>query len=779
MGLYHPGRWWQRRRPESVSDGKRSRAGHSFRHNPSDNTVAILLHLPNSARLMTTRRLPLGLLVLASACSAPASGNVTLDRWMRADSEPGEWMSLGRTFKGERFSPLTAVSDSNATQLGFAWEYAARSRRGRVEHGQEATPIVVDGVLYASGPWGTVMAVDARTGAEQWRYDPVVDGSYNRRACCDVVSRGLQVWQGRVYVATLDGFMVALDAATGTQLWRSDTFLDRDSRFYTITGPPQVAGKVVVVGNSGAEFGVRGYVTAYDLETGAQRWRFFTVPGDPAKGAPENAAMAAAARTWGAETDWTSGLGGTVWGEMTYDPELNLLYVGTGNSSPYSGWNRDRSGGDNLYLVSILAINPDDGVLRWHYQQVPWELWDYTASANMILADLTIGGRMRKVLMQAPKNGIYYVLDRETGAFISGTPFVFANWLTGFDSAGRPAINPAAIYKDKPATIFPSQVGAHNWQPMAYSPATGLAYIPAREQGMLMIDQPGYKWAKGVANLGAGAMMGFVLDLVTPAERKMFDDAFAASRALPSPATKEILIAWDPVAQAAKWRVPIGDKEFAGGGVLVTAGNLVIQGTSQGTLVVYRADTGERLHTLHVGTAIMAAPISYEIDGEQYIAVQVGFGGALAPVYPSGSAPYTYQNYGRILAFKLGGATTPLPPLRVAAATPEPAPLSFYSDSLADRGAPLFGGTCALCHSARGEARLSAYPDLYRLTPATHAAFDSIVTGGILRDSGMSSFADLFTPDDVRAIHAYIWREQQRLWTEEQAQRTRAPAPAR
>ncbi|MBK8648452.1 MAG: PQQ-dependent dehydrogenase, methanol/ethanol family [Gemmatimonadetes bacterium] len=712
----------------------------------------------------------------SAASATPSAGAISPERLRQADAEPGQWMSLGRTSKGERFSPLTTISDTNAAKLGFAWEYTARTRRGRVEHGQEATPIVVDGVLYASGPWGAVYAVDAKTGAEKWRYDPEADGRYNRRACCDVVSRGLQVWRGRVYVATIDGYLVALDAASGKQLWRSDTFIDRETRFYSITGAPQVAGDVVVIGNSGGEFGVRGYITAYDLQSGAQKWRFFTVPGDPAKGAPEDKAMEAALKTWGPKTDWASGLGGTVWGEMTYDPELNLLYVGTGNSTPYAGWHRDPSRGDNLYLVSILAIDPSNGALKWHYQQVPWELWDYTASANMILADLTIEGRPRKVLMQAPKNGIYYVLDRETGAFISGKPFVFANWLTGFDSAGRPAINPAAVYEKGPALVFPTQAGGHNWQPMAYSPKTGLTYIPAREQGMLMFGEPTYKWTKGKANMGAGAMLGFTLDQVGPAERKLVEDARRKDPKLPLPATQEVLIAWDPIAQQEKWRVPLGDKDWAGGGVLTTAGNLVIQGKSDGHLVVYRADNGTKLHDIEVGTAIMAAPISYEIDGEQYIAVLAGFGGALAPMYPLGSAPYTYQNYGRILAFKLGGGATPLPPKRQVLATPEPPTLAFYSDSLADRGGALFGTSCAFCHLARGDAQLSAYPDLHRLTPQVHAAFDSIVTGGTLQSSGMSSFADVFSPGDVQAIHAYVLREQRELWEEERKKSGAAPA---
>ncbi|MFN8668733.1 MAG: PQQ-dependent dehydrogenase, methanol/ethanol family [Gemmatimonadaceae bacterium] len=701
--------------------------------------------------------------------TALSYGNVDAQRLLAADSQPGQWMSLGRTFKAERFSPLTQLNDTNATRLGFAWEYSARTHRGRVEHGQEATPIVVDGVLYASGPWGTVYAVDARTGAEKWRYDPEVDGSYNRRACCDVVSRGLAVWKGRIYVATIDGYMVALDAATGQEIWKKDTFIDRDSRFYTITGAPQVAGNVVVIGNSGAEFGVRGYVTAYDLASGAEKWRFFTVPGDPAKGPPENKAMEAALKTWGPKTDWASGLGGTVWGEMAYDPELNLLYVGTGNSTPYSGWHRDPSRGDNLYLVSILAINPDNGELKWHYQQVPWELWDYTATANIILADLTIDGRPRKVLMQAPKNGVYYVLDRATGAFISGKPFVFANWLTGFDSAGRPRLNPAAVYEKAPAMVFPTQAGGHNWQPMAYSPKTGLAYIPARFQGMLMLGEPTYKWSKGRANMGAGALLGDVRDQVGPELRALYDGAMKKNPSLPSPATQEVLMAWDPVTQTEKWRVPIGDMEWSGGGVLTTAGNLVIQGTSSGHLVVYRADNGKKLHDIDVGTGIMAAPIAYEVDGAQYVAVLAGFGGALAPAYPKNSAPYAYQNYGRILAFKLGGGAVPLPPKHSPAATPEPPTLAFYSDSLADRGAALFGTTCAFCHAGRGEKQLSAYPDLHHLTPQVHAAFDSIVTGGKLKANGMSSFADIFSPADVQAIHAHVLREQRRLWEEERA----------
>ena len=714
-----------------------------------------------------SRRL-VALAFLGVACAAPQPGNVDLDRLQQADTEPGQWLTLGRNWKADRHSPLTSVTAGNAAQLGFAWEYQAKSRRGRVERGQEATPLMVDGVLYAAGPWGSVFAVDARTGAEKWRYDPEVDGSYNRRACCDVVNRGLAVWQGKVYVATLDGYLVALDAGTGKEAWRTDTFIDRESRSYTITAPPQVAKNVVVIGNSGGEFGVRGYITAYDLATGEQRWRFFVVPGDPAKGPPEHPEVATALRTWGPETDWESGLGGTVWGEMNYDPELNLLYVGTGNSTPYSGWHRDPSRGDNLYLVSILAINPDDGRLRWHYQQVPWEVWDYTATANMILADLEIGGRPRKVLMQAPKNGFFYVLDRETGEFISAKPFVFQNWTLGFDSAGRPQINPRAVYDKGPAVVFPTQIGGHNWQPMAFSPHTGLAYIPAREQGMVMFDEPGYRWKQGDFNVGSSAVFSFIIDLLPADQRALIERLATADPSLPSMATREMLIAWDPVKQEARWRAETGDDDYAGGGVLSTAGNLVIQGTASGHLRVYRADTGEKLHEIEVGTGIMAAPISYELDGEQYVAVLAGFGGATAPIWPKGAMRH-YQNYGRLLAFKLGGGATPLPPVRVAGTTPPPPAMPWYTEQLADSGLVLFNANCGFCHGGRGEARLSAYPDLHRLTAETHAVFDSIVLGGLYASGGMASFRDRYTPEQVRMIQAHLIREQGRLHREEQA----------
>jgi quinohemoprotein ethanol dehydrogenase len=713
--------------------------------------------------------LMMGSLLLLAACGKPV-GNVDEQRIRNADQEPGQWLSLGRNWQGDRFSPLKKITVDNADTLGFAWEYAVRTRRGRVEHGQEATPLVVDGVIYASGPWGSAIAVDAKTGKERWRYDPQVDGSFNRKACCDVVSRGLQVWKGKVYVATLDGFLVALDAKSGKELWKVDTLIERDIRSYTITGPPQVAKNVVVIGNSGAELGVRGYVTAYDLDTGKQKWRFYTVPGDPAKGPPEHPELEMALKTWDPKSDWASGLGGTVWGEMNYDPQLNLLYVGTGNASPEAPWVRSPAGGDNLFLASILAINPDDGKLAWYYQTTPSEMWDFTATQNMILADLDINGTSRKVLMQAPKNGYFYVLDRATGEFLSAKPYVFTNWASSIDAKGHFTVNPDATYKDKPALVFPTAAGGHNWPPMAFNPQTRLVYIPARESGMVMTpSHQEYKWKPGQANSDHRAVFSFFVNLMSPEDRQRYDAVIADHPGLPSPATREFLLAYDPVAQQERWRLPLGTAEFAGGGVLTTAGNLVVQGTYAGKLIVYRADTGAKVKEIEVGTAIIAAPVSYELDGEQYIAVLAGFGGALAPLYPSEGAMYQYQNYGRLLAFKLGGGATPLPPKRQPMQTPEPPVLAGVTPEMEMQGGAIFGKRCVLCHGARGEARLAAYPDLFRLAPEVHRSFKDIVYGGRLASNGMASFADVLSEQDVAAVQAFLVREQRRLREQELA----------
>lgn len=709
------------------------------------------------------RRL-LALLVLAACTRAAPPANVTHERAL-ADNEPGQWLANGRSWRADRFSPLTSITPANVSTLGVAWEYEFRSHRGRVEHGQEATPVVVDGVVYLSGPWGSVAAVDAATGAERWRYDPKVDGGYNRRACCGVVSRGLAVFEGMVYVATLDGFLVALDAATGAERWRTDTFTDR-TRSYTITGSPIVAGDQVVIGNSGGEYGVRGYISAYNYKTGALSWRFYTVPGDPTKGA-EHPEMEAAAKTWDPRSDWASGLGGTVWGEMAYDPTLKLLYVGTGNSSPYPIWHRSPAGGDNLYLVSILAIRPDSGRLAWHYQQVPSEIWDYTATSNFVLADLPIGGQTRKVIMQAPKNGIFYVLDRETGAFISGTPFAHVSWTTGIDSVtGRPALNPAADYRNGPAIVFPSQAGARNWPPMAYNPQTGLVYMTMQEEGMVMFTEPTYTWKQGRLNMGAGAFLGVLPPALPGVNAAGMARLRAEAAKHPPMAPASWLVAWDPVRREARWRQPLPNTEIQGG-VLTTAGNLVLHGTHEGRLLAWTADSGRAAGSWELGTGVLAAPSSYSVGTEQFIAVTAGYGGALQPAYPPGTAATKYQNYGRLLAFKLGGTAPKLPPLLASDSTPEPPDLPQLAGADAARGQQLFYSHCVFCHAGRGNAQRSAYPDLHRMTAATHARFADIVLRGALRESGMAPHDDVLTETDVRDIHAFVVREQRGLRREE------------
>ncbi len=711
-------------------------------------------------------RLPLLVLCLTACNSTPTPGAVDHARLQR-DTEPGQWLANGRNWRAERFSPLTRISDQNVDSLGVAWEYEFRSHRGRVEHGQEATPVMVDGVIYVSGPWGTVAAIDAVSGVEKWRYDPKVDGAYGRRACCGVVNRGVAVFKGNVYVATLDGFLVALDAATGAERWRSDTFTDR-TRSYTITGSPIVAGDNVIIGNSGGEYGVRGYISAWNWETGKFSWRFYTVPGDPAKGA-EHPEVAEAAKTWDPKSDWASGLGGTVWGEMAYDPALDLLYVGTGNSSPYPIWHRSPAGGDNLYLVSILAIKPDSGRLAWHYQQVPSEIWDYTATSNFVLADLPIGGATRKVIMQAPKNGIFYVLDRETGAFISGTPFVHVNWTTGIDSVtGRPTLNPAADYRNGPALVFPTQAGAHNWQPMAWNPQTRLMYLTALEEGMVMWGEKTYTWKPGRINMGASAYLGVIPPALPGVPAAAMTKLRAEAAKHPDPAPQAWLVAWDPVQRKARWRRPLGKTEIDGG-VLTTAGNLVFTGSHDGRLLAWSADSGTALGEWNIGTGILAAPSSYEMKGEQYIAVNAGYGGALQVAYPPGTAAITRENYGRVLAFKLGGAAPKLPPLRTNDTTPLPPALPELAGADAARGEGLFMSHCVFCHAGRGNAQRSAYPDLNRMTAETHARFDDIVLRGALKDFGMAPHADVLTAENSRDIHAFLVREQTRLRGEELA----------
>ncbi len=670
---------------------------------------------------------------------APKAGRVDSARVARADQEAGEWLVHGRTTSEQRHSPLDAIDRGNVKSLGLAWSFDLGSTRG-----VEATPIVVDGVMYVSASWSVVFALDAATGKQLWKYDPQVPGEWGRNACCDVVNRGVAVWDGSVFVATLDGRLVSLDAATGALNWEVLT-IDR-SLPYTITGAPRVMKGKVVIGNGGAEYGVRGYVTAYDAKTGGQLWRFYTVPGDPSKPF-ENPALEAAAKTWTGEW-WKIGGGGTAWDSMVYDPDLDLLYVGTGNGSPWTRTARSPGGGDNLYLCSILALRPDTGELVWHYQTTPGDNWDYTSVQPIMLADIEIAGAARKVLMQAPKNGFFYVLDRATGELISAEPYVAITWASGIDKAtGRPIETEQSSYEGKPKVMLPGPLGGHNWHPMAFSPKTGLVYLPAHDTPFWYAQEGVFKYRPGTWNLA--------LDM----------DVVVDKTETETPAAKGQLVAWDPVAQKAVWRV---DHDGSwNGGVLATAGGLVFQGLGNGFFRAYNDETGETLWEVQSQTGIIAAPISDAIGGEQDIAVAAGWGVvSIAGGLDETTAIAKHHNEGRVLAFKLG-ATSAMPTNQPRDRTfPAPPPLEASAAAVA-AGKSTYGQYCLWCH---GFSVASSFlvPDLRMMSAERHAAFEDIVLRGALRGTGMPPFEGMLTPEEVEGVRAYIVNEARKAYEKQQ-----------
>ncbi|MCY3818651.1 MAG: PQQ-dependent dehydrogenase, methanol/ethanol family [Gammaproteobacteria bacterium] len=660
-----------------------------------------------------------------------ATATVGADRIVAADAEPGNWLAHGRTYDEQRHSPLVGINDGNVGDLGLAWYWDTGDSRGL-----EATPIVVDGVMFSTGTWSRVYANDGRTGELIWRYDPQVPKEWGKFACCDVVNRGVAVWKGRVFVGTLDGRLVALDAGTGEVIWEVLT-IDRDWP-YTITGAPRVVNDLVVIGNGGGEYGVRGYVTAYNWETGDERWRFWTVPGDPSKPF-ENPAMELAAPTWNGEW-WKAGGGGTVWDSMAFDPDLNLLYIGVGNGTP---WNRDlRSpgGGDNLYLASIVALDPDDGSMVWHYQTTPGETWDFTATQHMILADVEIGGELRKVIMQAPKNGFFYVLDRTDGAFISAEPYVPVNWASHVDPAtGRPVEIPGARYADSVQLIAPSPHGGHNWHPMAYNPDTGYVYVPALDMVFPYGQAPDFEYKPGEFNTG--------IDIVPLLPPKTVDGQVEVLRSM-----KGHLAAWDPVARREVWRVQ--HPTTWNGGLLSTAGNLVFQGRSDGYFAAYGADSGALLWETPVHMGIIAAPVTYTVDGEQYVAVVAGWGGSFTVFSGVPRHKGNVLTEGRILAFKLGGRSELPEPAVTHVNIPEPPDIEVAPEVVA-RGELLYHTWCSGCHGS-GVTSGSNLPDLKYLSAAAHESWEAIVRGGAYATAGMPGFDHVLSEADSGAVHAYV-----------------------
>jgi len=665
--------------------------------------------------------------------SDPASEGVT--DAMIAAGVGDEWLTYGGGPDEQRFSPLDQINAENIGELGLAWFADLDTGRG-----QEATPLMHDGTIYVSTAWSMVKAYDAKTGAPKWAFDPEVPRETLVRVCCDAVNRGVALYGDKVYVAALDGRLIALDQATGEVAWETTVVPDKDN--YAITGAPRIANGLVLIGSAGSEYRARGFLAAYDWKTGKEVWRFHTVPGNPADGF-ENEAMERAAETWSGDW-WEFGGGATVWDSITFDPKTNLVYFGTANAEPWNPKVNDRGTGDALYSGSIVAVHADTGEYAWHFQETPEDRWDFDSTAQITVADIEIGGAQRRVVMHAPKNGFFYVLDAKTGEFLSGEAFGQVNWATGLDpETGRPNIVPEARYEQTGEVFIgtPGPYGAHTWHPMSFSPKTGLMYIPANNTIQAYLADEDFE----------GSDIGFQLGLdaaaiATPADLKV--------RAEILDAMTGYLLAWDPVAQKEAWRV-----EYPGpsnGGTLATAGNLVFQGTAGGEFRAYAADTGKQLWSFPAQTGIIAAPMTYSIDGEQYVAILAGWGGLWDVNWGIAATKSGYTpNISRLMVFKLGakGELPAPPPLAERVLDP---PAFKGTEEQAAIGADRYGRYCSACH---GDAAIAGVlnPDLrHSATLSSPDAIRSIVIDGALQHNGMVSFKSAISPDQAEAIRWYL-----------------------
>jgi quinohemoprotein ethanol dehydrogenase len=708
---------------------------------------------------MIVRALCFAAFLVLAACASPAP---------EMKIGPDDWGNPGGDQGKSHHSRLTDITPANIATLGLAWQSELGTNRVL-----EATPVVIDGVMYTSGVAGRAYAFNAATGEELWRFEPEVDMQVNRTVCCDMANRGVAVARGKIFVSALDGWLYALDAKTGKIVWKTDAVTDRE-RGYHSTGAPEVAGDVVVIGNGGAEYDVRGYVSAFDTETGKLKWRFWVVPRDPALGPQDHPDLAAAIKTWDPKSRWDVGGGGAPWDAINYDPETGLVLVGTGNGGPYHTSRRSPKGGDQLYLASIVALEAKTGRLKWHYQETPGDDWDFTSTQPMILTKMKVDGEERPVVLHAPKNGLLYVLDRRDGKLLRANPIVRVNWNKGIDpKTGKPIPNPdAADYARGPKIIFPATPGARNWHPASFDPSTGLYYAPVQDMGNLMFMTPGAKpYAKKMLNNDAALIFG---PDVKPALATLPPPIGAAVKALPAyaevqrkPFSSE-LRAIDPLTGKTKWAVPMGGWQDRGGTLTTTSG-LLFQGNLAGQLRVFDKSNGALLKTIETGTSILAAPMTYRVKGVQYVAVMAAWGGGGFPYVPRYAAAYTKGNQGRLLVFKLGGGAVPipsnLPPLEVAGAAPAQA--AGVTPAMIAQGQGLyFSVGCVLCHSNQHR---SITPDLRRMSPETHKAFDEIVLRGLYVPAGMPRWDDRLKQAEVDAIHAYLIDEQRKTRADELA----------
>lgn len=653
-------------------------------------------------------------------------------------SDGADWPAYGRTYGEQHYSPLDLINAGNVDRLGLAWSIDLDTRNSAT------APIAVDGILYFATGYSIVHAVEAATGKELWSFDPHAAEAAGIRLRQGWGSRGIAWWNGKVYTGTQDGRLIAIDARTGKPLWSVMTLEKGDYRF--ISGAPRVFDGKIIIGHGGGDAGAtRGYVTAYDAATGSQLWRFWTVPGDPAKGF-ENDAMKMAASTWSGKW-WEHGGGGTVWNAISYDPESDTVFIGTGNGAPWNRRIRSEDKGDNLFLCSIVALDGKTGAYKWHYQVNPGESWDYNAAMDMHLGEVEIAGRPRKVLMQAPKNGFFYVIDRNNGKLISAEKIARVTWASRIDLAtGRPIENPAARYPNGAIfELWPGNMGAHSWQPSSFSPRSRLAYIPVRENGHSIddkgIDPASWKFRPGnIGNLAVNIGLRPVHD---PANNRSY------------------LLAWNPATQKEAWRVPTPGAW--GGGVMSTAGGLVFQGQADGMFSAYDDRTGRRVWSFAAGAPILAPPISYKAGGRQYVTVLTGMGTGAA-IEADQLPPIDYRSQPRrVLTFMLDGSAR-LAPTEMVKLEPAEDPDFRPDKASADRGAASFV-RCLACHGVGAHAA-GAAPDLRASTvPTLREVFDQVVRQGALVSQGMPAFPEL-SNEDIGDIRQYI-RAQAEAWRQQ------------
>lgn len=663
-------------------------------------------------------------LLLTVPALALSQGKVTNERVLAEAANGENWFLKGGSFHGDHYSPLDQVNEETVGNLGLAW-----STELPIPDGTPTTPIVVDGVIYLGGAYSRVVAIDAGTGEIRWTYDADMQSAFVKRPRLSWISRanrGVAVWDGSVYATTADCRLIAIDAASGQHRW-TKSVCDNDQG-YSISDSPYVGGGKIYVGNAGSESEEynRGYVAAYDPASGDEIWRFYITPSHiPEEN--DTPALRMAAKTWSGDTLETVGGGGNAWNEMTYDPDSNQLFFGTSGSARYDYPTRSPDGGDNLFLSSIVAVNADTGEYNWHYQTVTEDSWDYNATMNIVVADVSIDGQQRETVLIAPKNGFHYALDKHSGELLTAGKYAKVNWATGINmETGHPDYDPAAEYWNaadgEKVYFWPNFWGAHSWNPMAFHPGLDLTYIP-------------------------------VIDLPTEIDNQgNSEDVVMVTEVDGRPHAPGKLVAFDPATQSIRWSV-----DFPlpyNGGIMATGGNLVFQGNAQGEFVAYAADSGERIWSVQTGSAINAAPASYSIDDEQYVIVPIGVSGGLQYRYPEMHAADRAKGPVRLMAFTLGGdASLPdadfdYPPL------PDQPALEAEADEIA-RGEALYADACRSCHGDNAVARFGgSVPDLRFSNEDTHATWHGIVIGGSKAANGMPSIQ--MPVEESEAIRNYV-----------------------